>query len=101
MRSKVADEEFLFLKKVDAFIMSAFPRKYRTRYTLIMYSTNSYSSCQAIGEVMVRFLQQVVERFNLSPASDFNADIDKDTLEEMIDSFITPVAASLDVSFEF
>jgi kynurenine 3-monooxygenase len=101
MRSKVADSHFLFLKKLDGFIMSAFPKKYRTRYTLIMYSTNSYSSCEAIGVEMVRFLQQVVEKFNLTSSSEFETEIDNNVLEQMIDVHISPVAASLGVSFGF
>jgi kynurenine 3-monooxygenase len=101
MRSKVADSTFLFHKKVDAFIMSSFPKKYRTRYTLIMYSTNSYSACEEIGKTMSAFIHRVIQCFNLDQSSDLAEAIDLLELERMIDEDISPVAARIGVSFEF
>ena len=101
MRSKVADESFMFLKKLDAFIMNSFPRKYRTRYTMIMYSFNPYSVCEEMGRAMLKFLSLVVEKFNLKPDADFTKEIDLPILENMIEVHISPVANQLGVSFEF
>ena len=101
MRSRVADPFFMFLKKLDAFVMDVFPRKYRTRYTLIMYSHNSYSVCQEIGEVIAEFLHKIVEKFSLGPDSDLGKEVDLTDLERMIDEYITPSATKLGVSFEF
>lgn len=101
MRSRVADPEFIMLKKLDAFIMDLFPSKYRTRYTLVMYSSNPYSVCQSFGEVQRRFLQQVAHRFSISQENCDFACIDKNQLDAMLEEFISPVARSLGVSFSF
>jgi kynurenine 3-monooxygenase len=60
MRSKVADESFMKMKKLDQSIMEAFPHMYRTRYTLIMYTYNPYSACKEIGEIQQKFLQELI-----------------------------------------
>ena len=101
MRSRVGDPEFLFLKKLDAFIMNAFPHKYRTRYTLVMYSFNSYSSCKLMGEAQSRFLQIVKETFSLNRDSDLNTAVNLDVLSGLIDEHIAPLAAELGVSFTY
>ena len=100
MRSKVADSNFLFRKKLDGFIMNAFPTKYRTRYTLVMYSENPYSVCKSFGEFLNEFLSLVIDKFNLCESSDLS-DIDLETLESLVDKHVTPRAAQLGVSFDF
>ena len=60
MRSKVADESFMKMKKLDQSIMEAFPHLYRTRYTLIMYTYNPYSACKELGEIQQNFLQELM-----------------------------------------
>jgi kynurenine 3-monooxygenase len=101
MRSKVADSKFLFRKKLDGFIMNALPTKYRTRYTLVMYSENPYSVCKTFGEFLNEFLSIVIEKFNLCESSDLSADIDLETLESLVDNHVTPKASELGVSFDF
>lgn len=101
MRSRVGDPEFLFLKKLDGFIMNAFPGKYRTRYTLIMYSLNSYSCCKLFGEAQAQFLAVVKNEFGLSVDSDLSTAVDLARLSDLIDLHVTPVAQQLGVSFTF
>lgn len=101
MRSKVADPRFILLKKLDAFIMDKFPNKYRTRYTLVMYSFNPYSVCQRIGEIQNEFLEKVAQRFEITQDScDFDM-INLEELEKMVDEIISPFARDLGVSFEY
>lgn len=101
MRSRVADAYFLFHKRVDGFVMNAFPTKYRTRYTMIMYSYNSYSVCLEFGVHASRFIDLVIRNFRLDESSDFSKDVDLMELERLIDEHITPVVSELGVSFEF
>lgn len=61
MRSKVADESFMRIKKLDQAIMESFPQIYRTRYTLIMYTYNPYSACKEIGVIQERFLEDLIK----------------------------------------
>ena len=63
MRSRVADESFLQMKKLDQKIMESFPNLYRTRYTLIMYTYNPYSVCKEIGDIQSKFLQELLDQF--------------------------------------
>ena len=92
MQSHVVDEEFLKLKKIESFIMTTFPLIYRNRYTMVMYSYNPYSVCQAMGEVQKKFLKLVAETVD---------DLEKDVIEKLIHTHITPVAKQLGVSFSF
>jgi len=80
MRNRVADEQFNEMKKLDQTLMTKFPNLYRTRYTLVMYSYNSYSACWELGKVQEQFLLRLME----NPAAN------DQELEERIKAEISP-----------
>ena len=81
MRSKVADETFMKMKKLDQAIMEAVPHLYRTRYTLIMYSYNPYSACRELGEIQQKFLQDLINS---------HGDKIPDNIQQLIEDQISP-----------
>ena len=101
MRSRVGDSEFLFLKKLDGFIMDKFKHKYRTRYTLVMYSNNNYWKCKRMGEIQHEFLKTVVCVLGLSKSSDLSMEADLAVIESLIDSIVTPHVKELEMSLDF
>ena len=101
MRSKVGDDRFRFLKQLDTFIMNKLSTVYRTRYTLIMYSPNSYSQCKALGEAQHAFLEVVVKQLGLHTGSDLEKDVDLSVVSELIHQHISPVVAELGISFDY
>lgn len=101
MRSKVGNSEFQFLKKIDAFLMDYFPKIYRTRYTLVMYSSNSYFACKQFGEIQKDFLSILVREFHLTEKSNLEVCLEKEQVQRLIETHISPAVVELGICLDF
>jgi kynurenine 3-monooxygenase len=91
MRSRVVDNDFQEMKKIENHIMSKFPSLYRSRYTLVMYSYNSYAAVRELGMIQEKFLSSLVK----SPPMD---DVE---LEVKIKEEISPHVERLKICLDF
>ncbi|EFA83109.1 kynurenine 3-monooxygenase [Heterostelium album PN500] len=64
MRDKVADEMFVFKKKVEHLLEEKFQLRYISRYELISFSTTPYSEAQRIGLINQQILSELVKEAN-------------------------------------
>jgi len=95
MRDLVGDEHFLLRKRVEHRLEREFPREYRSRYSMVMYSSIPYSLAKRAGEIQRSILDALcdgldaVENLNLSMA------------RGLIAGELTPFLARHDVSLEY
>ena len=61
MRDKVGDKEFLLRKSVDLRLEKLFPRFYRTRYAMVVYTLIPYSLAQQAGKIQKEILDEVCQ----------------------------------------
>ena len=95
MRAKVADPRFLLRKRVEARLEDAFPRKYRTRYAMVMYSAIPYAVAREAGEVQKALLD------DLCQGVDEPETVDLARAERLVDERLTPLLARHGVTLDF
>jgi kynurenine 3-monooxygenase len=95
MKEKVGDSRFLLAKQVEHRLEQAMPRKYRSRYSMVMYSSIPYSVAMEAGLVQQQILDELcsgvddAESVNLQRASD------------LIEQKLTPLLARRGVELNY
>ena len=95
MRAKVADPRFLLRKRVEARLEDAFPRKYRTRYAMVMYSAIPYAVAREAGEVQKGLLDELCRGVTDPEAVDLAG------AERLVDERLTPLLSLHGVTLDF
>ncbi|KAF4725638.1 hypothetical protein FOZ63_020435, partial [Perkinsus olseni] len=101
MMSRVADPRFLVRKAVESAIMRELPQKYRSRYTLVMYSHNPYSKCLKAGQYAADLLEDIVTHCKISSAENINSELDLKFVTELLEKRYLPFLNDLGVSLTF
>lgn len=84
MRDRVGDPAFLLRKQVEHVLESEMPQRYRSRYSMVMYSSIPYSLARATGVIQQSILDELCE--GLDDASR----LDRDEAVRLIDERLTP-----------
>ncbi|EER05492.1 Kynurenine 3-monooxygenase, putative, partial [Perkinsus marinus ATCC 50983] len=101
MMSRVADAKFLVRKKVETAIMGKLPQKYRSRYTLVMYSYNSYSKCLKVGQVAAGILEEIIAQCKISSVDEVDSKLDFEFITDLLERKYLPFLNELGVSLTF
>ncbi len=95
MGDKVADDDFLLKKEVESLIEQRFADIYRSRYAMVMYSTNDYRAAFEAGEIQKQLLA------SLCDGVDDAGDVDLDEARRLIEDQLTPVYDNYNVDLDF
>ena len=61
MRDKVGDKQFLLRKSVDLRLEKLFPRLYRTRYAMVVYTLTPYRLAREAGRIQQDILDELCQ----------------------------------------
>ncbi|KAF4689773.1 hypothetical protein FOZ62_000262 [Perkinsus olseni] len=101
MMSRVADPKFLVRKAVETAIMRELPQKYRSRYTLVMYSYNPYSKCLKAGQYAACLLEDLVAHCGISSVDEVDTKLDFKFVTDLLERKYLPLLNKLGVSLTF
>ena len=65
MRDKVADEEFLLRKKIEAIAQDIYPTRFRSRYSMVSFSHVPYSDAIKIAEEQDAYVDKILSLENV------------------------------------
>lgn len=82
MRDKVGDERFLLKKAIEHRIEQEMPDIYRSRYAMVMYSSNPYRHCLEAGEIQNEILEDLVD--TAQKPEDVNMRLARDLIERKL-----------------
>jgi kynurenine 3-monooxygenase len=94
MSEKTGDERFLFFKKVENELQKRFPKKFRSRYGMVVYTLVPYSYAQAAGLIQQEIL------IELCNEKDGLESIDWSIAESLIDKKLVPFQEEHGVSLD-
>jgi kynurenine 3-monooxygenase len=95
MRDRVGDPRFLLRKQVEHLLEERLPREYRSRYSMVMYSSIPYSVAQRAGQIQEDILAQLLD--GLSSADD----LDFQRARELIGRRLTPFLEEQSVALDY
>ena len=84
MREKVGNKQFILRKRVDLRLEKLFPRLYRTRYAMVVYTLIPYRLAQQAGEIHQEILDEICQ--NLTTPEQ----IDTQRAEKLIKKKLVP-----------
>jgi kynurenine 3-monooxygenase len=84
MRDRVGDPRFLLRKQLEHKLEERWPREYRSRYSMVMYSSIPYSVAQRAGKIQDEILAQLLD--GMSSVDD----LDYERARELIERRLTP-----------
>ena len=93
MREKVGDDVFLRRKKIENALENRFPKRFRSRYSMVCYGGAggvSYSVAYALGEIQWRIVCELDDLFEVDALNFSKAD-------ELIRDRLDPVRESMGV----
>ena len=93
MRDKVGDKQFLLRKGVDLRLEKLFPRLYRTRYAMVVYTLIPYHLAQKVGQVQQEILDVLCHDIT-SPGQ-----IDTHQAETLIQQKLQPILTAYNLTF--
>jgi len=94
MRDRVADARFLLRKAVEHRLEVEFPREYRSRYSMVMYSSIPYAVAQGAGRIQDGILAQACA--GLRTADELDLGRVRALVRERLAPYLAAHAASLD-----
>lgn len=93
MKDRVGDQHFLLKKQIEHKIENAFPKTYRSRYAMVVYSLIPYRLCQQAGPIQNEILEELARDIN-------NAEeLDLKKAESLIASRFKPFVEKNSLSF--
>lgn len=95
MRDRVGDARFLLLKEVEHLLEQEMPRVYRSRYSMVMYSSIPYSIARDAGVIQQEILGE------LCAGLDRAADLDLARAERLIREKLTPFLSRRSVELSY
>ncbi len=95
MSDKVGDDAFLLRKAVEHRIEVAMPELYRSRYSMVMYSTIPFRDAFDAGVVQREILDE------LCAGIDNAEQVDLDRARQLIDSRLTPFLAQRNIALDY
>ncbi|KAF4656418.1 hypothetical protein FOL47_008918 [Perkinsus chesapeaki] len=101
MMSRVADPKFLLHKAVEMAIMREVPQKYRSRYTLVMYSYIPYSKCMKVGERATALLEEIITHCKITSTAEVESKLDMEFVTDLLAREYLPYVHELGVSLVF
>eukprot|EP00929_Paragymnodinium_shiwhaense_P076268 TRINITY_DN39187_c0_g2_i1.p1 TRINITY_DN39187_c0_g2~~TRINITY_DN39187_c0_g2_i1.p1 ORF type:complete len:1223 (-),score=222.20 TRINITY_DN39187_c0_g2_i1:488-4111(-) len=96
MGTKVGDEQFRLGKAIESRLETELAHKYRTRYALVCYSYNRYSSVLEAGKMQSQIVQELLQNSDVKKAED----LDIELAEKLIDEKLAPVFRQLNMSLD-
>ena len=94
MCDKVGDINFLFRKKVENELQKKFPKKFRSRYGMVVYTLIPYWYAQEAGKIQSSILSEV------SRGKTSLEEIDWDLAERLIDEQLVPFQVKNDINLD-
>jgi len=94
MRDLVGDERFLLRKQVEHRLEREFPRDYRSRYSMVMYSSIPYSLAKQAGEIQQSILDSLCDE--LDAVENLNLPAARTLIAEKLAPFLERHGVSLD-----
>ena len=94
MSDKVGDQNFLFRKKIESWIESKFPDKYRSRYGMITYTLIPYHLAFEAGKIQNEIISEISK--GISSVDEIDAKKAETLLNEKFLPFIKKSNISLD-----
>lgn len=85
MRDRVADPQFLFMKRVELALESRYPRRFVPKYSMVSFHHIPYSVAQSRGKIQSRILEE------LCTPIDSIEDLDWDHADQMINGELKPL----------
>lgn len=95
MRDHVGDPAFLMRKGVDHRLEQAWPDEYRTRYSMVVYSSIPYHHVQSAGRIQSEILDRLCRGIG-SPD-----DIDMDLAHQLVREKLTPFFAQHGIQLSY
>ena len=95
MRDKVGDPGFLLRKEVEHRLEQTMPREYRSRYSMVMYSSIPYRRALEAGLIQQEILDDLCD--GLASAADLDLDLARRRIREKLTPFLD--RHSIDLSY--
>jgi len=90
MKEKVADSRFLLRKKVEKILEQRFPKQYKSRYGLVMYTSTPYHKAKKIGEIQNQILDSLLS--GVHSVDELNLNLAKELIENKLGPFVSDQA---------
>jgi len=94
MRDRVADPAFLLRKQVEHILEQRMPTEYRSRYSMVMYSSIPYAVAREAGRIQERILAELCE--GLGDAENLDLERGRELIARELGPFLARRGVRLD-----
>ena len=94
MRDHVGDERFLLRKRVEHLLEERMPLEYRSRYSMVMYSSIPYAVAQGAGRIQEGILAELCQ--GLRAPEELNLEQARARIRQELSPYLASQAVNLD-----